>query len=233
MNEKPLVRQSSPQVKLHLGCGANYLDGYVNIDLPQEGQTVMNAKADIYQDIRTLSYFDNSVDEIRNHHLLEHFTRQESLKILLQWRRWLKSGGLLFIETPDFETAAKKFSRAGIGQKFKIARHIFGSQEADWAIHKDWWGEQKFRFVLSKLGFENINVEKKRAFTSKNYPDRLAGFLGRIFPGTSDILHNVIVKAQKSNQSVDLEKAVREILSMSLIGKEKDILDVWLNQILD
>lgn len=193
----------------------------------------MNAKADIYQDIRTLQYHDNSVDEIRNHHLLEHFTRQESLKLLLQWRKWLKPGGFLLVETPDFETAAKRFSKVGIKEKFKIARHIFGSHEADWATHKDWWGEQKFRFVLSKLGFENISVEKKKAFTSKNYPDRVAGFLGRIFPGSSDILHNVIIRAQKSNQSVDLRKAVKEILSMSLIGKEKNILDVWLKQTLN
>lgn len=222
MNEKPL--------KLHLGCGANYLEGYVNIDLPHEGQTVMKSKADIYQDIRTLSYFDNSVDEIRNHHLLEHFTRQESLKVLLQWRRWLKPGGILFIETPDFETAAKKFSRAGINEKFKISRHVFGSQEADWATHKDWWGEEKFRFVLSKLGFENIKTEKKKTFTSKNYPDRLAGFLGRIFPGSSDILQNIVVRAYKANINVDEKQVVKEILSMSLIGKEKEILDVWLKQ---
>ena len=95
-------------VKLHLGCGQNYLEGYVNVDLPSEGQTVMNAQADVYQDIRTLSYQENSVDEIRNHHLLEHFNRQEAIKLLLQWRRWLKIGGLLYIETPDFETMAKK-----------------------------------------------------------------------------------------------------------------------------
>lgn len=224
MNEKPL--------KLHLGCGASYLEGYVNVDLPQEGQTVMNASADVYQDIRTLQYRENSVDEIRSHHLLEHFTRQESLKLLLQWRRWLKPGGVLLVETPDFETAVKRFSRAGIGKKFKISRHIFGSQEADWATHKDWWGEQKFRFVLSKLGFEGINIEKKKAFTSKNYPDRLAGFLGRIFPGSSDVLHNVVARAQKSKQPVDPGKAVKEILSLSLIGKEKDILDVWIKQAL-
>ncbi len=231
MTDKLLVRQGSPRVKLHLGCGQNYLLGYVNIDLPQEGQTVMDAKADIYQDIRTLQYQENSVDEIRNHHLLEHFTRQESLKLLLQWRKWLKPGGVLFIETPDFETAAKKFSRAGINEKFKIARHIFGSHEADWAMHKDWWGEQKFRFVLSKLGFENIEIKKKKAFTSKHYPDRLARFLGRVFSGSSDVLHNVIVKAYKSKVAIDEKQAVKEILSMSLIGKEKEILDVWLNQI--
>jgi len=60
-------------MKLHLGYGSNYLDGYVNIDLPPQGQTVMCARADVYTDIRTLTYPDNSIDEIRSHHLLEHF----------------------------------------------------------------------------------------------------------------------------------------------------------------
>ncbi|HCI05296.1 TPA: hypothetical protein DEX28_00955 [Patescibacteria group bacterium] len=217
-------------MKLHLGCGENYLDGYTNIDLPGDNQQVMKARADIYQDIRTLSYQESSVDEIRNHHLLEHFTRQESLKLLMQWRRWLKPGGILFVETPDFETAAIRFFRSGIGGKFKIARHIFGSHEADWAVHKDWWGEQKFRFILPKLGFESIIIQKKKSFTSKNYPDRLVGFLGRVFPGSSDVLDNIIVRAKKSSQPIDFKKVAKEILSMSLIGKEKKILDVWLEQ---
>src|SRR3989339_372730 len=216
-------------VKLHLGCGQNYLEGYVNVDLPSEGQTVMNAQADVYQDIRTLSYQENSVDEIRNHHLLEHFNRQEAIKLLLQWRRWLKIGGMLFIETPDFETMAKKFSKAGLEEKFKLARHIFGSHEADWATHKDWWGEGKFGFVLSKLGFEDIKIEKISNMTSKMIPDRLAS-IGKIIPGVSDCLDNVVVKAKKSGIVIDEKRVAEEILSMSLIGKEKEILNVWLNR---
>ena len=92
-------------IKLHLGCGANYLPGYINVDLPAAGQTVMRAKADVYQDFRTLTYADNSIDEIRSHHVLEHFSRAEAVKLLLKWRRWLASGGVLQIETPDFDTS--------------------------------------------------------------------------------------------------------------------------------
>lgn len=81
------------ELKLHLGCGDNYLAGYLNIDLPPSRQTVVKTKADLYADIRVLDYPEGSVDEIRSHHVFEHFSRQEALKLLANWRRWLKVGG--------------------------------------------------------------------------------------------------------------------------------------------
>lgn len=224
-------------MKLHLGCGENYLEGYLNIDLPQEDQALMKARADLYQDIRTLSYPENSIEEIRSHHLLEHFTRQEALSLLLQWRRWLKPGGLLVIETPDFETLARRFSSANLKTKFKLARHIFGSHEADWASHKDWWGREKFRFVLTKLGFRILKLRREKSFLRKRkirfIPGRVAVFLSRLFPILSgclgfDYLDNVIVWAEKIEKEIDEEQLKREILSLSLLGEEKEILEVWL-----
>ena len=66
------------------------MDGYVNIDYPPDDKTIMNVKADVYQDVNTLEYADSSVDEVRSHHLLEHFNRVDALKMLAKWRRWLK-----------------------------------------------------------------------------------------------------------------------------------------------
>lgn len=217
------------QLKLHLGCGMNYLGGYVNVDLPPSEQTVIHAKADVYKDIRELEYAENSVDEIRSHHLLEHFSRPESIKLLLQWRKWLKPGGLLFVETPDFESAVKTFGLASLREKFKIARHLFGSQESGWALHKDFWGEEKFRFVLGKLGFENIVCENQTLYTSKNLPDRFSRVAKKIFPSKVDNLHNIIVKAYKVARDIDEMAVAREILGMSLLGKEEEILEVWMD----
>ncbi len=222
MNEKLL--------RLHLGCGMNYLDGYINIDLPPDGQTVMHSRADIYKDVRELEYVDGSVDEIRNHHLFEHFTRQEAIKLLLQWRRWLMPGGLLFIETPDFENGVKAFVKARLGEKFKIARHLFGSQESGWALHKDFWGEEKFRFVLGKLGFEKISCDSRMVHTSKSLPDRFSRIAKKILPNKVDVLHNIVVKAYKSPYVIDEMHVAREVLKMSLFGKEEEILEVWMNE---
>jgi len=220
--------------KLHLGCGRNYLEGYVNIDLPSENQELMKAKADIYKYIRDLEYSENSIDEIRNHHLLEHFTRQEALKLLLQWRNWLKPSGFLVIETPDFEKCIELFLKSDTKTKFKIARHIFGSHESDWAVHKDFWDKTKFEFILNKLGFEIIEIKQfnsvlgkipKTSFLVNKIPS------DKIKTSFADILPNIFVRAKKLDKKIDEKKAVREILEMSLVGSEKDILDIWFKQV--
>jgi len=221
-------------MKLHLGCGRNYLKGYINIDLPQGKQELMKAKADIYKDIRVLEYSENSVDEIRNHHLLEHFTRQEAIKLLLQWRGWLKPGGFLVVETPDFEESAKLFLNADLKTKFKIARHIFGSHESDWAIHRDFWTKEKFEFVLTKLGFEIVSIKQfnsvlgripKTSFLIKKF---LPQKIRKIF---ADDLPNILIKAKKLDKTINEKEMTKEILTMSLVGSEKEILDIWLKQV--
>lgn len=222
------------QIKLHLGCGRKYLKGYINIDLPLENQRLMKAKADIYKDIRDLDFPENSIDGIRHHHLMEHFTRQEAIRLLLQWRHWLKPGGILIVETPDFEECAKLFLKSDLETKFKLARHIFGSHESDWAIHRDFWTKEKFEFILNKLGFEIIDLKQfnsvlgkipKTSFLILKIPSEK---IRKIF---ADNLPNILVRAKKIDKFIDEEKIVKEILSMSLIGSEKEILDVWMKKI--
>ncbi len=219
------------KIKLHLGCGEVYLEGYINIDLPRSEHNIMKVKADVYKDIRQLEYPENFVDEIRTHHMLEHFSRQEAIKILFQWRRWLKVGGVLHVETPDFETAAKKFSEADLSDKFKIARHIFGSHESSWAFHRDFWGEEKFRFVLNKLGFEIIEIKPTTAYTAKYIPDRFSKYASKILPSHVDFLDNITARARKTAALINKQEVAKEILEMSRIGKEDDILNVWLKEV--
>lgn len=99
-------------------------------------------------DFRTLTF--TNVEEIRAHHLLEHFDRNEGEKVLTQWHSWLQKGGTLIVETPDFEGICANFKK----DPYWMARHAYGSQQADWAYHKDAWYEEKFRTLLPKLGFE-------------------------------------------------------------------------------
>src|SRR6266481_4402073 len=144
------------KLKLHLGCGGQYLKGYVNIDYSQENHTTVTIKADKYADLRELSYPNGSVAEIRLHHVFEHFSRQWALLLLSRWREWLTPGGILRIETPDFDECVKRYIGADQEYKFKLLRHMFGSHEAHWAFHYDGWGEEKFRFVLEKFGFQSL-----------------------------------------------------------------------------
>ena len=143
-------------LRLHLGCGENHFDGYVNIDFPpSEHTTQTRVAADLFADITLLDFPDEAVDEIRLHHVFEHFGRSQALALLIRWHGWLKVGGILHIETPDVIGCAKALlSNIPYKTKQAFLRHAFGSHEAMWAYHYDGWYEEKFQHVLTQLGFE-------------------------------------------------------------------------------
>ncbi len=83
-------------IKLNLGSGGQRFDEYTNIDL-FDGPEI-----DMVMDATDLSHFqDNSVDDIRAHHLIEHLTYYQAEKAFNEWCRVLKPGSLLLIECPD------------------------------------------------------------------------------------------------------------------------------------
>lgn len=186
-------------MKLHLGCGGTYLDGYVNVDYPLDDKTIMNVKADVYADIRTLKYDDDSIDEVRNHHVLEHFNRVEALKMLILWRKWLKVGGKLTVETPDYFWSSALMFVTPFKFKMELGRHIFGTQENFWANHLDFWYKSKFKKVLKMMGFEKIH------FTHPVY---------------RNFLPNIKVECYKSAVEVDVDNVMKEILSWYILKQE-------------
>ena len=232
--------QTDGPIKLHIGCGEEYLDGYVNIDHPPSEHTVMKVKADIYADIATLDFPENSIDEVRSHHLFEHFTRPHALRLLFKWRRWLKPGGTLVIETPDFENCARAYVFAvTYKRKMELGRHIFGSQEAAWANHLDFWDKEKFRYVLKKAGFKKIRVREFHNGLARHFqkfPLAIMNIVGNIMPSLfyktfgGNKLPSILVRARKNGSvTLDEKMVARVVLSQYLVGKEGGaLLDVWM-----
>jgi predicted SAM-dependent methyltransferase len=136
---------------LNIGCGKRKYRGYTTIDIDSENSP------DIVGDFRTMDFKD--VDEIRAEHLLEHFSRDEGIQVLKLWHKWLKEGGILIVETPDFEGICRDFEI----DKYWMTRHAYGSQNADWAYHRDGYYEQKFKDLLPNLGFEIVSITKNRS----------------------------------------------------------------------
>ena len=77
-------------MKLHLGCGHNYMKGWVNVDGPKDELCYDDLKADIYYRIEDLDYPDNSVDEILMNAVFEHFPRHIAIMQLRKFYKWLK-----------------------------------------------------------------------------------------------------------------------------------------------
>jgi hypothetical protein len=229
---------SNTGIKLHLGCGEKYLEGYINIDFPQDAHTVITPKADILADFRTLTYEKNTVDEIRSHHVFEHYSRAQALQLLFQWRDWLKPEGTLVIETPDFSRALLQYFFGSYKTKSEIGRHIFGSHEAGWANHYDYWDKKKYKVILKQLGFHRIHFVQRGNSISRKLNSPVFNFIGLFIPNTffrkrkGNKLPNIIVTAHKNaNILVNKEEVVRAILSQYLVGREGDeMLNVWLKE---
>ena len=202
--------------KLHLGCGDRYLEGYINIDFPPSEHTVQSdTKVDVYADITKLNYKPGSIAEIRLHHVFEHFDRTTALNLLIEWYDWLEIGGVLIIETPDYFRSTLSFLFGSKKTRGTNLRHVFGSQEASWALHYDGWYKSKFKLYLSKLGFCKLRFKRNH------------------WHGT----HNIIVFARKSDSSISRNEQInvaKWLLEKSMVDKspsEIKMLQVWFEKI--
>lgn len=153
------LRRDNQPIRLHLGCGQQLLPGYVNVDYPQDQHSVMAVRADLEADLTQMSMPGGAVDEVRLHHVFEHFNRVVALGLLIRWRGWLKPGGLLWIETPDFVGTAEAALRASGPDRMAFIRHLEGDQTDAWGYHVGQWHRERFESTLTALGFEKLEFE--------------------------------------------------------------------------
>lgn len=140
-------------MKIELGSGRRPHKGYKTIDVEEY------AHPDYLGDFRDMSF--ENVEEIRSHHLFEHFSRQEAESVLSLWNKWLIKGGKLIIEVPDFEGICEAFVKDRLpDHRYWLCRHAYGSQEAEWAFHRTGYWKENLEEILKYHGFEVIGFEK-------------------------------------------------------------------------
>ncbi|HBG06015.1 MAG: hypothetical protein A2075_15630 [Geobacteraceae bacterium GWC2_58_44] len=150
-------------MKLHLGCGQRYLDGYLNIDFPPSSHTVQTEDvADLHADITALRYPAQSVDEVRLHHVFEHFPRPVACGLMACWHSWLRPGGVLHIEVPDFARTARVMLNplASFKNRAVAERHLFGSHEAPWAVHCEGYTPAMLKTMIAHFGFGSAKLTR-------------------------------------------------------------------------
>jgi predicted SAM-dependent methyltransferase len=202
-------------LRLHLGCGEKFFPGYVNLDFPPSEHTVMTTAAQAWVDIRQLHFPENSVNEIRNHHLFEHFNRFTAIALLIRWQQWLVPGGRLHIETPDIVGCAHTLaSKTSYKVKMGLVRHLAGDHTASWAYHLDHWFPGRFKNTLEQLGFKVLGFHRE---TWEKEP----------------FLSNVHVFAEKT-VNMSLEAMIRAgesiLLDSTLDDSEKSTYNTWKRQ---
>lgn len=213
----PLWKEGQP-LRLHLGCGQHYLEGYVNIDYPPEAHNVMSVRADVYADLLELSFPFESVDEIRLHHVFEHFNRITALGLLIRWYKWLKPGGKIHIETPDLLGSARTMlSEASLKVKMGVARHLAGDQAAQWGYHIDHWFPERFRHTFEALGFNVVETRQE------SWPEE---------PYLSNV-HAVGIKSRQLTDEQLLQAADALLWQSTVADAEMPTFTIWRAQLRD
>ncbi len=114
---------SEDKILLHLGCGGNYKEGFINIDF--------GGHVDLRLDLRKkLPFPDRSIDYIYSEHFLEHLSYSDALDCVKDYRRVLKSGAKLKLVLPQVEGAF----RAYLKKDLSFFTHVFEAAGVDIAI---------------------------------------------------------------------------------------------------
>lgn len=155
-------------MKLHLGSGKRYLEGYTHVDLSNYPHI------DFRQSIDNLYNFeDESVDEIYASHVFEYFDRDKALEVLHDWRRVLKTGGLLRLAVPNFDALIEVYKSTNDIKK--ILGPLYGKWEVEkdkYIFHKLVYNESLLKEILEAAGFNNIRYwDWKKVFEKDNNYD--------------------------------------------------------------
>lgn len=133
-------------MKLHIGSGPVYMEGWVNIDISDAHKT------DICADVLTLDFKD--VDVIYSCHCLEHLSVVDADKAFKLFYQWLKPDGIFRLSVPSLELAVKAYVN-GSDMKF-----LYGADFKGYYLHdtpcerlnffmKEW--EHKLTYDYSQL----------------------------------------------------------------------------------
>jgi len=145
------------KVKLHLGCGEKYIQGYVHIDI------VSYPHVDYQQSIMFLPQFDdNSVDYIYCCHAFEYLDREEGYAALCEWIRVLKPGGTIRLAVPDFDAIVTNYqtkANRNIEER-GILGPLYGKIDCGFmsVYHKTAYNFDSLQKMLERVGFKDIKL---------------------------------------------------------------------------
>lgn len=146
-----------PGKKLNLGCGNDYREGYVNVD--------MNAshRVDLVSDVTWLKTIaDRSCVEVLAQDVLEHIPRARGATALKEWNRVLENGGTLRLRVPSLIHLLgllRDENRQSVQEQKQLIQCLYGTQGYEGDFHFNGYTEVTLRQDLLAAGFELTQLE--------------------------------------------------------------------------
>ncbi|WP_269623834.1 class I SAM-dependent methyltransferase [Prochlorococcus marinus] len=142
-------------IKLHLGCGKRYLEGYLHVDQSKYKHI------DYVKPIYPLPFIENEcVEEIYCSHALEYFDFNQAILVLKEWKRCLADKGKLRLSVPDFDQLLKVYNSKSYDID-AIIGPLFGRWKGDkgeFIYHKTVYTRKKIEEILILSGFKSIET---------------------------------------------------------------------------
>jgi len=149
---------------LHIGCG--------DVILPKPFENLDGRDfpgVDYVESVYPLSFEDETFELIYASHVLEHFHRNETLSVLKEWVRVLKSGGILRISVPSLENLIKIYELSGKIEN--VTGPLMGGQTYDTNFHYNVFDKKYLTKLMMDVGLTAIHTWDYRRTTHSDFFD--------------------------------------------------------------
>lgn len=159
-------------MKLHLGCGNRYIEGFIHVDLQKLDHI------DFVSPVDKLDFIeDNSVEIVYSSHVLEHFSRHEYKAVLKEWYRVLKPGGVLRVAVPNFDAVVQYYLKKDDDMELILGQLVGGQKTGEYDYHKMVFSKKSLTKALLDSGFSEVENYDWRKTEHANLDDFSQSYL--------------------------------------------------------
>jgi len=169
-----LRARGADQLKVHLGCGTNYIEGMLNCD------SNLFRRVDLWLDLRhPLPFPDASVAVLYTSHTLEHLFPEDALRLLREVHRVLRPDGVARIAVPDLDHAFK-IARGDANSNWPRNFADHAAQAVNYLFcdgqHKYAYNYALLASFVAEAGFGNVRqIPENGGFSPSRYGELMLG----------------------------------------------------------
>ncbi len=199
--------QATPRLRLHVGCGKERLEGWVNLDLKQLPSVDLAVNV-------TQGLPFSGAELVFAEHFLEHLTLSDAVSFLEESHRALAEGGWIRLSTPNLDWILATHHRAEGESHERTAMALALNRAFRGWEHQFLWNREMLEEALEATGFTDL------AFCEygESGVDALRGMeRHETYPDTEGLQHVLIVEARKGEARPDRLRRLRERIQKELL----------------